>query len=787
MIRFNTKFIRNIYELILILTIVFCLTMLNGCEKDYDLINDTDIFNQQEEKYFVFFIKDDCPYCESISSDVKDYIEKASKDSDLTKLYVVNINNGTKSLINRSYSGSDAQGADKDYYVNGVSVYSDLYIPGTPSLIYVYTNNNQKVSRYITEGKTSVKNTLLGLLNNGITEEYKVKYDLNYDVDNKNYEEIYYSWQEKITLNVPVREGYTFIGWEENSILIDDTDLEKRNYDLKAVWSSNEYTYINDSEIFLQDENSYLVYFMKDECSYCNAIKEDVIKYLYKINTEIYKESKKIYIVNLSYNDSASIIYREYANADAQGSNGKTYVDGVNKYDDLYISATPTLIKVDEKDEIKTSYFLASGSTDIKEALEYQLIKNGEKVDETKYKIEFDLGYDNLSMEPIEYYKWQTISKLPTPTRSEYVFNGWKLDDSVVSVIYDKDAKLVAQWISKEYYREIDDTEIFNQKENKYLVYFMKDGCTYCNKIKADVDDYITKSLSEEYKNSLKLYVVNLNDTDGKGRSIILRSYTGENGDGDGDTFVSGAQSWDQLYVPSTPTLISITFENNKNVVKLEGIGSTNVKNILQSNLVKGGTSVGERNKFSIEFDLMDDNLEKLENKEFYNGSTIELPTPIREGYIFVGWEYNGNIITDVQYQNYKLNAKWVSINDGITISIEDLLIKDGKYYVIFVSEKMTKYTEIMQMVIEYQYKSQNNDLFICYSKNTVIDERYLGNDGEGYNKTFYVSKANSYEELRIPFTPCLISFDNTDERKSEILGTFSSEVIKALKAIIEK
>ena len=446
------------------LTLILCIFYIsckNSLEK-LNIISDTQIFEQAEDEYLVFFFKDNCSYCEDVAPTVVKYQDKK------IPIYAVNLNNGEASAILRGDSGSDAQGPEKDYYVNGVTKYEDLYIPGTPSLIFVSKVGKEKQSRFVAEGKTSVLN-VLGTLDDN------TKYDVIYKDGNNEKLVSYYKW-ENATLANQKKENYILIGWKDidtNEIYNINKVIDK-NYKLEAVWFENEYKYISDTEIFEQQEDDYLVFFMKDGCPYCEKNKEDVLRYIYQRTQQEYQTSIPLYVVNLNYGDYKSPILRTYKDGQHDYN-----IDGLTSIDDMYIPATPTLIEITNK----VASYIGAGTTIIRNALSYFLVKDGQSVDREKYVISFDTGTDEI-LSNIEYYKWDVVTDLPKPKKEGYIFSGWLLDNTVVTSVSGKSVTLTAKWLDQKYYREIEDYDIFNQKEKEYFVYFMKDGCTFCNKIK---------------------------------------------------------------------------------------------------------------------------------------------------------------------------------------------------------------------------------------------------------------------------------------------------------------
>ena len=78
--------------IILLLTLLLicgCGNKNNGYNEDY-IIKEEDIFNQLEDEYFVYFYKNDCPYCEDVYQIIDEYIN-LSQENNLTKLYVCDL------------------------------------------------------------------------------------------------------------------------------------------------------------------------------------------------------------------------------------------------------------------------------------------------------------------------------------------------------------------------------------------------------------------------------------------------------------------------------------------------------------------------------------------------------------------------------------------------------------------------------------------------------------------------------------------------------------------------
>ena len=115
----------------------------------------------------------------------------------------------------------------------------------------------------------------------------------------------------------------------------------------------------------------------------------------------------------------------------------------------------------------------------------------------------------------------------------------------------------------KEELKEIKDEEIFMMEEEAYYIFFFRDGCTGCERAFPYVIEYLdTIKDSKRYENCRYIYGVNLKTQDE--RSKILRPYPMGKGEGtDGKYFVTGVKEWDDLYIATTPALISIYVDSS--------------------------------------------------------------------------------------------------------------------------------------------------------------------------------------------------------------------------------
>lgn len=698
---------------------------------EYDVIKDTEVLTQEEDRYLVYVMKDNCSYCDKTKDWVLRYIYlQKNVYENAPKLYVVNITGS--SILNKS----------------------------TPTLMEVTTINDKKISEDIVSGATSVKNKLNEIL---YTKDEVYTINVNYGDEEISYS--FKSWQEPILPDYE-KEGYVLIGYEENGKFIEN--ISKKSYELNAVFMPNTYETIDDKNVFMQEENHYLVYFMKDGCSYCDKIKKDINKYLYLSSKDDYSKSLSLYVVNLKTNGYTSSILNSKGHTD-------TYINGVTNWEDLYVSGTPTLIEV----KSGVAKLIEIGSTKIVNALDNLLVSKDEELNNDTYKVEFDLGYNGETIQSLEFYSWQTATSFPTPEREGYIFLGWLLEDEVVTSVSGENVTLTAKWVSADTYKLIDDKDVFNQKPNRYLVFFKKDGCTYCERIEKDILEYSIDRLDDKYKNSLQLFIVNLK-TNGYTSPIISNKNYDE-------VHVNGVTDWKDLYVPSTPTLIEVYLDNGVSTSKLVAVGSTKIVNALDDYLVKNGDPVGEKKSYTITIYYGYDNIVEVVQK--YENSNYVLPTLSRDGYVFAGFEENGNIITEIENRNYNLKAIWKGIEDLIQIQDKDIFNQENsEYYILFVEKGSNTYDKVIKLALEYQFGNERDvPLYVVDIKDSDIKRGYTETGGEGYNNKFYVTNCKSWDELYIYATPSMIKITKGEDVSVTYLNCHLTSVTKFIETLIKE
>lgn len=99
-----------------------------------------------------------------------------------------------------------------------------------------------------------------------------------------------------------------------------------------------------------------------------------------------------------------------------------------------------------------------------------------------KLHVEFDLD-GGVFLDEVEYTK----DSLPIPEKEGFFFVGWLYEDKIIDTLENQEYNLKALWIANVEYEFISDSELFCQNETDYFVYLMRDGCSWCEKIKDDV------------------------------------------------------------------------------------------------------------------------------------------------------------------------------------------------------------------------------------------------------------------------------------------------------------
>ena len=157
-----------LFVLMLCLLLVGCV----GCKKEKvspSYITAENIYNLSEDKYLIYFEKENCSQCAETLPYVIEYLTDTSGNNKYPIVYRVLLefiddNGDTVTLpISRAMEGNTGQGPNGNFYVNGVSNWIALYIAATPSLIEVSVVDGVKQSQLVAVGTTEIKDYLNNL------------------------------------------------------------------------------------------------------------------------------------------------------------------------------------------------------------------------------------------------------------------------------------------------------------------------------------------------------------------------------------------------------------------------------------------------------------------------------------------------------------------------------------------------------------------------------------------------------------------------------------------------
>lgn len=159
---------------LLVLFLFLGIFVLSGCASDNKLdgvkqIKKQDIFNQKEDKYYVYFHRIDCPDCDESAPMVISYMNilkeipgcRNKRPVYSVLLYTESEKPGHSVYIFREYEGTDGEGKEGTFKVTGITDWQDLYIGSTSSLISISTDKSGvKIAKFEAQGAEDITNIL---------------------------------------------------------------------------------------------------------------------------------------------------------------------------------------------------------------------------------------------------------------------------------------------------------------------------------------------------------------------------------------------------------------------------------------------------------------------------------------------------------------------------------------------------------------------------------------------------------------------------------------------------
>lgn len=174
----------------------------------------------------------------------------------------------------------------------------------------------------------------------------------------------------------------------------------------------------------------------------------------------------------------------------------------------------------------------------------------------------------------------------------------------------------------------------------------------------------------------------------------------------------------------------------------------------------------------------------------FNKPDDIVLPTPTKEGYVFVGWVSDSIFISEFEKKDYVLTATWIEPTDYETIKETEIFNQKETEYMIYVYRDGCSWcSKIKNDILIYLYKMSlpqylsSIKLYVLnLNENGVkasIFKKYTGEDSSNANG-FYIDDATIYSDMCIPSTPALIKINvSNDVKKATLLASGASSVVK--------
>ena len=532
-----------------------------------------------------------------------------------------------------------------------------------------------------------------------------------------------------------VKVGYTFVKWEISEWNVDTTpstyDRYKASITLKAVYAANSYN---------------LAYELNGGA--CDNLTEE---YVFGAGAELPVPARKGYTFDgWSFGENERFFAmpaetfgdkKLYANWTANAytitynANGGTLDDNAQSvvYDSNVTLKTPSRDAYTFAGWYNGDVLVSSGVWTIADNV--TLVARWTKIN---FKITYNLnGGTNDGDNPLSYVISEKDITINDPAKTGYTFLGWSVSDSnekrenyVIEAGVWGDLSLTANWQANTY----------------AITYDYNDGAT--EKTTQNVTFDSAYKLIVPTRNGYDFngwYIGDEKITDGTYKTasdIILKAtwkiitYTISYDLGGGTVATANSTKYTvetATFTLNNPTKTGYTFTGWI-------LGDSDVKN-LTAVIEKGSfgdltfTACYAANNYTLSFNVNGGD-ESITAITVTYDKSFTLPTPVRTGYTFDGWVYNGNKITNGIWKytdNIKLSAQWVA-NDDTTYSVEHYLENaDNDKYTLVYTDKFTGTTDS-----SVTPKVNTYDHFTSPSTKTVT----ISPDGNLVVRYFYTRKS---------------------------------------------
>lgn len=367
---------------------------------------------------------------------------------------------------------------------------------------------------------------------------------------------------EQIFKNGNVYLGsYFFSKYENGTYKITIKAQNKVTVTIEVEGTNQDYNLIRKQDIFEKNEKRYYVLFSREGCTGCEQLKPDLIIFNNFLSEYPKGTLDTLYVVN-------------YSDPDFEASKGEsTEYIGISSYDELINNvsiSTPTLFVI-ENGAVKEYYI---GATNISSYFYIEMSNIKDKivvhnVDEPK------VITVTLDFTPERY----AIIK-PDGTRSTYVvnefaeggtgfdgssmifaqyfFNSYMPGTYTINIFNTSGEEKEFILISKSELHYIRIEDIFDQEEDIYYVFFLRDGCSGCNAVKPTLRKYTKYYDLYDSTENYPLYAVH--------RSMNTRySYIGD------PEFFVGAKDYTEIKLGYYPRVVLIKNHEIVELYKNEG------------------------------------------------------------------------------------------------------------------------------------------------------------------------------------------------------------------------
>ena len=494
---------------------------------------------------------------------------------------------------------------------------------------------------------------------------YKIILDYGYsDGGSSNYsEQINYTIEDQVVLPTPKRKGYTFIGWTGTNLssLTKNYKFSKEigNKEFLAHWEINNYQ-------ITFDANGGTVNYSSKSCQYNDSINLPTpTRTGYTFDG--WYDSKTQHVVKDKYTVTNSVTFVAQWSVTKYKITYSNLADGVNSTENpLYYTYFDDAITI--KEPTRTGYtFLgwttSNSSTPIKN---YVIGKNREgeiyltaNWQANKYHITFNL--DGGTGDESSNVTYGTIFKYNTPSKTGYIFAGWKLDDGTMLTDATwkiaKDCTLTATWkadantkFSVNYY--IENSNDYDYTLYKTIPYYGTTDSKVTGKV-IDIDGYVSPwaesktvladgSLVFNYYYKCKTYDITFVDNNGNkyNKNLKFNSTINEGATKESRTFggwysdcnltnqVNKVSSSITLYAKWNEEVSPELLKYNLNVGSITGSYTSLSGNVILPSYISGVliTTIGEKSFYNcsgITSIKIPDTVTSIGNNAFYNMSLI--------------------------------------------------------------------------------------------------------------------------------------------------------------------